>query len=63
MPNFSHSGNPVYNQTALLNRIIAEGGELTPRQKRAMEGHALITDRAFVDALLQSGKREDKDHD
>jgi len=48
---------------AKYQRIIAEGGELTPRQKQALEGHALITDRAFVDALLQSGKREDKDHD
>jgi len=30
MPNFSHSGNPVYNQTALLNRI----SELEEENKR-----------------------------
>jgi hypothetical protein len=44
-------------------RILAEGGELTPRQKRALEGHALITDRAFVNALLRPDKpQEIADH-
>lgn len=48
---------------AKYQRIIAEGGTLTPRQKRALEGHALITNRTFVDALLRPDRREEKDHD
>lgn len=41
---------------AKYQRIIDAGGELTPRQKRALEGHMLIADRVLVTALLQSNK-------
>ena len=37
-------------------KIIDDGGELTPRQIKALDGHALITNSAFVEALLRLGK-------
>ena len=41
---------------AKYQRIIDEGGELTPRQKRELEGHALITNDRFVTVLLRPDK-------
>ncbi len=38
---------------AKYQQIIESGGELTPRQKRALEGHALITNSQVVEALLR----------
>lgn len=44
---------------AKYQRIIAEGGTLTPRQKQALEGHALITNDRFVAALLRPDKTQE----
>lgn len=38
---------------AKYQQIVESGGELTPRQKRALESHALITNRPLVEALLR----------
>ena len=40
--------------------IIADGGELTGRQKKALEGHCLITNTDFVEALLRPDKAQEK---
>jgi len=42
-------------------RIISEGGELTPRQKSALVGHNLICDTAWVEALLRPDRKEEGD--
>jgi len=42
MPNFSHSGNPVYNQTALLNRISELEAENAHRLAAAHHGRCAV---------------------
>ncbi|OPZ87138.1 MAG: hypothetical protein BWY76_00610 [bacterium ADurb.Bin429] len=44
---------------AKYQRIIESGGELTPRQKRALDGHALITNDRFIEALLRPDKESE----
>jgi len=43
---------------AKYQQIIADGGELTPRQKKALQGHALITNTEFIEALLRPDLKE-----
>jgi hypothetical protein len=38
---------------AKYTAIINDGGELTARQRKALEGHAMITNDKFVEALLR----------
>lgn len=43
---------------AKYQQIVESGGKLTPRQKRALEGHALITNSQVVEALLRPDNAE-----